>query len=137
MAKLEKKNINPFLAAIANFCCLGFLGYFLIGQSKKAILFLIVAVVLLLLGTIGMQTLFLPFITSVLYLALVILAAIDIHALATGVEKDEEVDEHEYKSEILYKLMSPIHKEAVFKKGGPQKKEEEQAEAEERDENKE
>jgi hypothetical protein len=122
MAKLEKKKINPFLAAIANFCCLGFLGYILIGQSKKAIFFLIIAIVLTVIGAVGMRTYFLPAVTSVLYLALIIMAAIDINSITTAMEKDEEIDENEYKLEILYNIMSTFHKEAIFKKGESEKK---------------
>lgn len=117
MAILKKKNINPLLAAVANFCCLGFLGYFLIGQSKKGIIFLIASIALTLIGTVGMQTLFLPFVTGVIYLALIILTALDIHAIATAMEKGEEIDENEYRLEVLYNFMKTFHKEAVFRKG--------------------
>jgi hypothetical protein len=117
MSELKKKNINPLLAAVANFCCLGFLGYFLIGQSKKGIIFLIISLALTLVGTIGATTVFLPFVTGVLYLGIIVMTALDIHSIATAMEQDEAVDENEYRFEILYNFMKTFHKEAVFKKG--------------------
>ena len=115
MAKLEKKNINPVLAVLANLCCLSFLGYLLIGQTKKAIIFLIIALVQVVLGFVTSPTLVLPIVFGLLYLALVLMAAIDVHAIATAVAADEEVDENEYRLEILYKILATIQKDAVYK----------------------
>jgi TRAP-type C4-dicarboxylate transport system permease small subunit len=115
MAKLEKKNINPVLAVLANLCCLSFLGYLLVGQTKKAIIFLVIALVEIVLGFVTSPTLILPFVFGILYLALVLMAAIDVHGVATAVEAGEEVDENEYKLEILYKILSIVQKDAVYK----------------------
>ena len=53
--------------------------------------------------------------TSALHLALVILGALDAHELATAVAAGEEVDENEYRVEILYKIASSVHKNAVYR----------------------
>jgi len=118
MANLENKNTNPLLAAIANFCCLGCIGYFLIGQTKKAVIFLLAVLALCVINFIGYSTIILPIIIGPISLVLVIFTAIDIHALATAVAKGEAVDEHEYRFEILYKLVKSVHPEAVFNAGG-------------------
>ena len=47
MAQIDpSKKPNPAVAAAANFCCFGILGYFLAGQQKKAIMVLIPIIVL-------------------------------------------------------------------------------------------
>ena len=48
-------------------------------------------------------------------LLLGVLAAVDVYKVAEAVSKGEEIDEHEYKMEILYKIVKIIHKDAVFK----------------------
>ncbi|MFH1845649.1 MAG: hypothetical protein ABIF77_20890 [bacterium] len=119
MAKLENKNINPILAAIANFCCLGGLGYILIGQTKKAIIFIITALIVSIVASFGYTVFILPGLAlGLVYFLLVVFTALDIHALATAIAKGEQVDEHEYRFEILFRLVKPVHAEAVFNAGG-------------------
>lgn len=115
MANLEKKNINPVLAVLANLCCLSFLGYLLVGQTKKAIIFLVIALIQVAVGFLTSPTVILPFIFGMLYLALALMAAFDVHAIATAVEAGQEIDENEYKLEMLYKIISIVQKDAVYK----------------------
>ncbi len=115
MAKLEKKNINPLVAALANFCCLSFLGYVLIGQTNKSIYFLAASLALAVIGALGSPTVIIPILIGPVYLALAVLVALDVHSLATAVAAGEEVDENEYRIEILYKVAAPVHKNAVYR----------------------
>ncbi|MBD3235502.1 MAG: hypothetical protein GF330_02220 [Candidatus Eisenbacteria bacterium] len=115
MATLEKKNLSPILPVLANLCCLSFLGYLLIGQTKKALVFLVIAVIWVVLAFVTSPTFVLPFLFGLLYLALVIMAAIDVHAVATAVEAGEEVDENEYKLEMLHKIMVTVQKDAIYR----------------------
>lgn len=102
MAKLEKKGISPIVAVIANWFVFGFLGYFLLGQTKKA-LYICIAIF------VGIILCFVPGII------ISVLGLIDVYKVAEAVEKGQEVDENEYKMELLYKVAKMIHKEAVFK----------------------
>lgn len=102
MAKLEKKGISPIVAVIANWFVFGVLGYFLLGQTKKALYVLIA-------GIVGSILCLVPGII------IAVLGLIDVYKIAEAVEKGEEVDENEYKMELLYKVAKIIHKEAVFK----------------------
>ncbi len=100
MATLEKKDVNPVVILLANFCCLGGLGYILMGQTTKAIYTFILFVILVWVG-IG---------------AIVgILATIDGYQTAQALAAGEEVDENEYKLEIYYKLISILDKNAIYK----------------------
>ena len=101
MAKLENKGTNPFVALLANFCCFGVLGYVLIGQTSKAVMVFVVTAVLSFLG--------IGFIVA-------LLALVDVYQVAEAIQKGEDVDENEYKLEILHSLMKLVHKDAVFKK---------------------
>ena len=100
MVKLEKKNIPPFVIAILNLF-LGSVGYFIIGQTKKGISVLI-------LWLIGLISFGLP------ALIITVMAIIDGLNVATAVENGNDVGEHEYKFERLYKIAKLIHKEAVI-----------------------
>ncbi|MFH1377712.1 MAG: hypothetical protein ABIH86_03065 [Planctomycetota bacterium] len=100
MAKIEKKGTSPVVAALANFCCFGILGYILLGQASKGIMVLIVSIVLNLIGVGWIVAL---------------LGVYDAYLVAGAIEKGEEVDENEYKFELLYKLMKVVHKDAIFK----------------------
>ena len=102
MANVENKKINPIVALIANWFVFSFLGYFLIGQTNKGVM---VAVCVL----IGSFLCFLPGIV------IAILALIDVFQTAQAIEKGEEIDEHQYKNELLFKIVKIIHKDAVFK----------------------
>ena len=100
MTKLEKKNIPPFVVAILNLF-LASLGYFIIGQTKK-----------------GISVLILWFIGIIFFgfpaLIITVMAIIDGLNVATAVENGNDVDEHEYKFEFLYKVAKLIHREAVI-----------------------
>lgn len=115
MANLPKKNINPVLALLANFCCLGFLGYLLIGQVKKGVLILIISLVFSVLGVVGTATVILPSVFGLLYLGLLVMVLIDVYRVAADVEAGLEVDENEYKLELLYKIMTTFQKDAVYR----------------------
>ena len=119
MAVLENKNINPMAAAIANFCCLMILGYLLLGQARKGVFPLFTLIGLLIIDgilsrIIGPLILF----AAPLCLLLAIFVAIDAYQVAEAVQNGEQVDENEYKFEILYKLMRMIDKQAIY--NGPQ-----------------
>ena len=104
MAILENKGKSPVVVALANFCCFGILGYILIGQSSKALLVFIATIVLSLVG-VG--------------IIISILAIIDGYQVAEAIEKGEEIDENEYKLEILYTIMKIVHKDAIYKEAAP------------------
>lgn len=125
MAKLENKNINPMVAAIANFCCLHALGTFLLGQVNKGIFcFLFSLAICFSLGMINFIIGLIPFVgfavlltgplSGLVGLALGVLNAMDAHAVATAVQNGEEVDENEFKNEWLYKGVKIIFKDAVY-----------------------
>lgn len=100
MANLEKKGANPMVVGLLNLFLFGCVGYFQLGQKDKGIKVLIGSVVLSVVG---------------LGWILMILAFIDGKAVAEAVEAGEEVDENEYKNEILYKIISLIDKTAIYK----------------------
>lgn len=107
MANLEPKT-SPIVAALAAFCCLGGLGHFLLGQGGKGtyIIGLFIGTTILSPCTGGL----LGLVTLVIW----VLAIMDAHAVATAVEAGEEIDENEYKNEFLFKVMSNLHKDAIF-----------------------
>jgi hypothetical protein len=84
MAVLEKKGIDPILAAVANWFGSSILGYVLIGQTDKGIKVMIAVLI-------GSCCCILP--GSII----AILAIIDAYQVALAVQNDEEVDEHEQK----------------------------------------
>ena len=102
MAKLENKNVNPIVAVVANWFVFGILGYILLGQTKKGLM----VVVATLIGTL---------LCCLPGVVVAVLGLIDVYQTAEAVQKGEEVDENQYKQELLYKIVSKIHKEAVFK----------------------
>ncbi len=101
MANLVKKDSNPTVIAVANLLVFGGLGYILIGQKDKAIKIIILTAILSCLGGLGV--------------IIAILAFLDGKEVAKAVEAGEEVDENEYKQEILFKIMNLIDKTATFK----------------------
>lgn len=102
MAKLENKGIDPILAAVANWFVFSILGYILIGQTDKGVKVLIAVIV-------GLVCCWLPGVV------LAILATIDVYQCALAVKNEEEVDEHEYKNELLFKVVKMFDKEAICK----------------------
>ena len=101
MATLENKNVNPVVAVIANGFVLGILGYALIGQTNKGIMVLLATLIgTLLCGLPG--------------IIVMILGLVDVFEVATAIQKGEKIDEHEYKNEMLYKIVKMLHKDAIF-----------------------
>ena len=102
MANLEKKGIDPILAAVANWFVISILGYVLIGQTDKGIKVMLAVLI-------GSCCCILP------GTVIAILGIIDVYQVALAVQNDEEVDEHEYKNELLYKIVKMIDKDAICK----------------------
>lgn len=102
MAKLENKGIDPVLAAVANWFVFSILGYILIGQTDKGVKVLLSVII-------GLVCCWLPGVI------IAILAIIDVYQCALAVKNEEEVDEHEYKNELLYKIVKMLDKEAICK----------------------
>lgn len=102
MANVENKKINPILALIANWFVFGILGYILIGQTKKGVMVVIASII-------GSFLCILPGIV------IGILGLVDVFVTAQAIEQGVEVDENEYKNELLYKIVKIIHKDAIFK----------------------
>lgn len=101
MAVLEKKGVNPVVAAIGNyFWCI--IGYILLGQTGKGIKTLIC-------GLIGSCLCVLPGIL------VCILSMVDGYQVAKAVEEGEEIDEMEFKNEMLCKIVRIIDKNAFCK----------------------
>ena len=100
MAQIDpSKKPSPIVVALGNFFCCAILGYYMCGQTSKGVMALIVAIVLSIVG-IGW--------------IIGILAAIDGMQVAEALQKGEAVDENEYKFELHYKIMSLIHKDAIY-----------------------
>jgi hypothetical protein len=124
MSALPNKNINPVLAALANFCCCAILGYILVGQTRKGIFPLISVLIVAAIGVVIATVLgyiFWP-LGSIVYLlvgcintVVSVFAVIDVYKVAEAVQQGQEVDENEYKFELLYKVMSNIDKQAIYK----------------------
>ncbi len=106
MAKLEKKGVDPVLAAVANWFVFSILGYILIGQTSKGVKVLITIIV-------GLVCCWLPGVI------LAILAAVDVYQVAKAVNEGEEIDEHEYMVPMLYKFAKIFDKEAICKAAPP------------------
>ena len=103
MAAIDaSKKPSPVVALLANFCCLGIVGYVMCGQTKKSIYVLVVTIIATII-TLGM----LGWIVS-------IFGMIDVYQVAESLSKGETLDENEYKFEILYKMMKLIDKTAVY-----------------------
>lgn len=102
MAPVPNKNTSPVVAVLASLCCMGVLGYALIGQSRKLMFVFLAA----LLGT---------FCFYIPGLVLQICALIDVYKCAEAIARGESVDENEYRVELLYKAVSMIDKTATFK----------------------
>lgn len=102
MANVENKKISPVVALIANWFVFGILGYILIGQTKKGIMVVVATII-------GSFLCFLP------GMVIAILALVDVFLTAQAIEKGEEVDENEYKNELLFKIVKILHKDAIFK----------------------
>lgn len=102
MANVENKKTSPVIALVANWLVFGILGYILIGQTNKGIKVLIAAII-------GSILCVLP------GLVVAILGLVDVFQTAKAIESGEEVDENEYKNELLYKIVKNLHKEAIFK----------------------
>ena len=100
MATLENKDVNPVVALIANLFLL-IVGYVLIGQTNKGLK-------VLLAWLIGSLLCCLPGVF------IAILGLIDVYQVATAIQKGEKIDEHEYKNEMLYKIVKMLHKDAIF-----------------------
>ena len=102
MAKLENKQVNPIAARAANGLVFGILGYILLGQTSKAIKVLI-------------TTILASFLCVIPGIIVGICSLVDVFQVATAVAQGDEVDEHEYKVELLDKFCKIIDKSAVFK----------------------
>jgi hypothetical protein len=102
MANLPNKNVNPIVAALANWFCFGVLGTILLGQTNKAI-FMFIAMI------IGSILCVIPGIV------IGVLGAIDAYQVALAVQNGEEVDENEYKMKLLYSVCKILDKKAVYK----------------------
>ena len=102
MAKLENKQVNPIVALVANWFVFGILGYMMLGQTSKSIKVLITSILATCLCVIP-------------GIIVGVCSLIDVFQVATAVAQGEEVDEHEYKVELLYKFCKIIDKQAVFK----------------------
>ena len=101
MAALVKKGVPPVVIGLLNL--IWCIGYFIMGQSKKAIMVIICAI----LGNL----------VCIGGLVVAILSILDGLAVASAVAAGEEVDENEYKNELLYKICKILHKDAIFKGG--------------------
>jgi len=78
------------------------LGYILIGQTNKGI-------------KVFLATLIGSFLCLIPGVVVAILALVDVYQVALAVKNDEEVDEAEYKNELLYKIVKMIDSEAICK----------------------
>jgi TM2 domain-containing membrane protein YozV len=112
MANLEPKS-SSIVAALLSFCCLPGLGHFIIGQGSKGTytigLYLGLIVLTILLSFCMVGIILVP-----VNLAVWALAGVDAYAVAKALEDGETVDENEYKNEFFFKIMSNLHKDAIF-----------------------
>jgi TM2 domain-containing membrane protein YozV len=101
MAKISKPDANPVVALLLTWFLLGS-GHFIVnGQKTKwikiMIAWLIGTILCCLPGTV-----------------IAILSIIDAYKTAQKLKAGKEIDENEYSVELLYKIVSKIHKEAIF-----------------------
>jgi hypothetical protein len=101
MAKISKPDANPIVAALLTWLVFG-IGHMVInGQKTKWIKILIATIIGSILcclpGTI-----------------IAILSIIDSYKTAQKLKEGKEIDENEYSVELLYKIVSKLHKEAIF-----------------------
>jgi hypothetical protein len=94
---IQKPDANPILLGALNFLILGGLGYFLMGQKKKAITSWIAVV---LLYTVGWLCIIGPFIGFVLILA----TSYDAYLLGQKLQAGESIGENENAIEFLNKI---------------------------------
>jgi hypothetical protein len=101
MAKISKPDANPIVAALLTWFVLG-LGHFITnGQKTKWIKILIATLI-------GYVLCCLPGIV------IAILSIIDAYKTAQKLQAGKEIDENEYSNELLYKIVSKLHKEAIY-----------------------
>ena len=101
MPSLQNKNLHPLLAVFLNWLLVG-LGHMVLGQSQKG-LWLFVAT---LIGT---------FLCCVPGIIIAILGLVDVYRVAVAVQQGVEVDENEYKVELLYKICKIFDKKAIYR----------------------
>jgi phage FluMu protein Com len=122
---LPNKGIDPILALVANFFCLNILGYILLGQVKKGLWILLVAIgpaLILLFIAIPLSCItkyaaslfLLSPLTSLWSIFVTVLGLIDVFQVATAVKAGEAIDENGYKLPLLHNLMKLIDKSAVL-----------------------
>ena len=114
MANLEQKQSSTVvLIASIVVCCVPGLGQFLLGQTSKGLTALGLGWGLAILA-IPCSAILIGFVFSIASIVVWVLAAVDAYAVAQALEAGEDVDENEYKNEFFFKVMSNLHKDAVF-----------------------
>jgi hypothetical protein len=101
MAKITKPDANPIVAALLTWFLFG-TGHLIVnGQKTKWIKILIMTIIGSILcclpGTI-----------------IGILSIIDAYQTAQKLKAGKEIDENEYSNELLFKIVSKLHKEAIY-----------------------
>ena len=102
MATIKKPDANPVVAALLTFFVFN-LGHLLINGQQKKWMWTFIAIF------IGYIFLFLP------GFILAILSVIDSYQTAERLQKGEEIDENEYSSPLLYKIVKILDKTATCK----------------------
>jgi hypothetical protein len=101
MAKISKPDANPIVAALLTWFVLG-TGHLIVnGQKTKWIKILIATLI-------GLVLCCLP------GTVIGILSVIDAYKTAQKLQAGKEIDENEYSNELLYKIVSKLHKEAIY-----------------------
>ena len=101
MPRLQNKNLHPLLALLLHWLFPG-LGHIVLGQSQKGIWIFVASLI-------GTCLCCLPGIF------ISILGFVDVYRVAEAVQQGAEVDENEYKMELLYKICKLVDKEAIYK----------------------
>jgi len=100
MAKISKPDANPLVAALLSL--IFSLGHLITnGQKTKWIKILIAYLI-------GYVLCCLP------GMLIAILSIVDAYKTAEKLKAGKEIDENEYSVELLYKIVSKLHKEAIF-----------------------
>jgi hypothetical protein len=101
MAKISKPDANPIVAVLLTWFVLG-TGHLIVnGQKTKWIKILIAQII----GTI---------LCCLPGMVIGILSIIDAYKTAQKLQAGKEIDENEYSNELLYKIVSKLHKEAIY-----------------------
>jgi len=100
MPNIQNKNLHPLLAVFLNWLFVG-MGHMVLGQSNKGLWLFVTCSI----GTL---------LCCVPGIIIAILGLVDVYRVAVAVQQGVEVEENEYKVELLYKICKILDKKAIY-----------------------